>query len=110
MKNYFQYKLEIRRLSKRIKLLNNKFNKFESESNSTMEVHYASQDYHQEIFELETWIEHLQTERLRDICIKRALAMPKTTDKKYYYQYNFDDEFGDRNILTEEGFEYANKY
>lgn len=109
MDNLSEYNCEIRRLNKLLSSKNKKFNLFNKNTKFSLESHLESQHFSGEIIELEHWITHLQTERLNYICTKRHLAMPNTSDKAFYYEHNFDDEYGERNILTPEGIELVSK-
>ncbi|HLG35848.1 MAG TPA: hypothetical protein VI757_13275 [Bacteroidia bacterium] len=48
-------------------------------------------------------IEYFQTEHYKIICDSLKIPMPDLEDSKFYYRYNFDDDEGDKYILTKEG-------
>jgi hypothetical protein len=55
--------------------------------------------------ELLTWIEFLQTKYYQKKCNQLVISMPEQNDKLYYYKFDFDDDAGDRDILTILGFQ-----
>ena len=58
----------------------------------------------QEEQEIDNWINFRQTQYYQSVCQSLELPMPDRDNNEYYYKFNFDDDYGDRHILTTAGF------
>ena len=107
MIEWLKYKLELRRLGKLSEKHSRKYGVAEDRANKQGyddgELSYIGQ----EIDELENWIKFYQTQYYTRICQKLVLPMPEARNSEYYYKLNFDDDEGDRVILTPSGFNHV---
>ena len=57
----------------------------------------------QEEVEIENWIKFHQTQYLKSVCSELVIPMPEDGSGGCYYRFNFDDNEGDRLILSTAG-------
>ena len=105
MLRYISYRLSLFRL-KRIKRQN--WRKYEGEktrydlSDPYSEAEFESR-WGGELQELDMWIQFKQTEYLESECQALVLPFPEKEEGENFAIFNFDDEHGDRYILTTAG-------
>lgn len=105
MLRYISYRLTLCRL-KRIE--RQKWKKYEDEkSRYDLNDAYAEAEFESmwggELQELEMWILLTQTEYLESECQVLVLPFPRKEEGENFSIFNFDDERGDRYILTTAG-------
>jgi len=102
---YLRYKLELRRLNKFGSNLSKQRKEFEDSDEVCGPERYPDlQPILDKEWELESWIDFHQTKYYESICREMIIPMPEKNDQKLYYKFNFDDDAGDRYILTTAGF------
>lgn len=104
MIEWLKYKLELHRLGK----LSEKYSRKAAVAEDR-EIKRGYDDgelsnISQESDNLENMIKLYQSQHYTRICQKLALPMPEAFNNEYYYKFNFDDNMGDRLILTPSGF------
>lgn len=105
MFNYLKYRLKLYRLEKIDRKLSEKYMQADKRVSQKGQEDYMELGYlSNQQDEMQTWIEFFQTTYYQEKCEKFAIPLLKKEDGDYYYQFNFDDEEGDRDILTTEGF------
>lgn len=102
MVEYLRYVKELKRLSKKKHELFKKFSEIAKSYNDKEDYGHLSNLEH-ELDDLDCWIEYYKTAYLKSKADKLLVPMPATSDGEMYRSYNFDDEQGDRNILTTKG-------
>jgi hypothetical protein len=104
---YLTYRRELRRLDKIRDRHDREFDAvWEKAKNGKADENEVS-SVGQELREIENWIQYRQTQYLESICHDLILPLPERKDPKFYFQFNFDDECGDRFILTTAGIHYV---
>ena len=107
MVEWLKYKLELHRLGKLSEKHSRRYGEAKDRANKRgyddVELSYIGQ----EIDELENWIKFYQTQYYARICQSLVLPMPEVHNSEYYYKFNFDDDKGDRIILTPSGFNHV---
>jgi hypothetical protein len=104
----FQYKRTIRKLRKKQLKISKELEQVSSNVNTPENFANASLIC-QEEDKMTKWIENLQTEHLCNTCQDLLIPIPDRKDKNLYYQFNFDDDQGERYILTSIGFHHVKK-
>ncbi len=102
-----RYKIELRKLRKAQKELSEKFkhvhDRVSKEGYDDGELSYVGREEE----EITNWINYRQTQYYQQICARFIMPMPDIEDSKLYFKYNFDDDHGDRDILTTAGFHFV---
>ena len=105
MFSYIKYRLKIRRLEKIDRKLSEQYMQVDKRVGPKGQEDYFELGYlSNKQDEIQTCIEFFQTTYYQEKCKKFAIPLLKKEDGNYYYQFNFDDDEGDRDILTTEGF------
>ena len=104
MIGWLKYKLELHRLGKLSEKYSRKAGVAEDRAIKRGYDDGELSSIGQEIGNLENMIKLYQSQYYTRICQKLVLPMPETLNSEYYYKFNFDDEMGDRLILTPNGF------
>jgi len=101
-----QYKYELKRLKKsrrnilkKLRLVQNKTNERGYDDGELSSV--AQQED-----VITNWINYYQTQYYKQVCEKLIIPMPRKEDEELYYKFDFDDNYGERNILTTLGFHH----
>ncbi|MFN3784859.1 MAG: hypothetical protein ACK4R6_13150 [Spirosomataceae bacterium] len=105
MIEFVKYQYELWKLENRMKSLLKTYDFHEKRimfhsQNDLMEL--KSMD--DEVENLQKWTEFLKTEYYFKRCNKLIIPIPEKSNNSYYYEFNFDDDLGDRKIFTTEGF------
>ena len=108
MIEYLKYKRTLQKLRKRQLKISKELEQVSSRDKTPEDFAYASLIYQDEE-KVTNWIEHLQTKYYCNICQDLLIPVPDRKDKSLYYQFNFDDEEGERYILTSIGFHHIRK-
>ena len=103
MFRYVKFRIELRRLSRIQKRLDAKYKVVYEDSAKQGNDDGELSAVGQEAQEVEMWIQYRQTEYLKSICQAYIIPFPAQEDDKLYFNFNFDDEEGDRFILTTAG-------
>lgn len=102
MFEYLRYVKELQRLSKKRDKLSENFAELEKSYKGEDDQGHLSFLGH-EVYELDCWIEYYKTTYLKSKADKLLVPMPDANDAEMNRAYNFDDEQGDKNILTTKG-------
>ena len=109
MLNYLKYRYHLYLLNKSSRKLSKQFLSADKRVQNKGQYDYIGlQDISRQQNELQTWIEYIQTKYYQKKCNVYIIPMPEKDDLNYY-QYNFDDNEGEREILTIEGFHYVRR-
>jgi hypothetical protein len=103
MISYLKYRLELLRLRRVLSKHNNKFGHAHDEAKQRGFDDGELSSLGQEIDEIENWIKYQQTQYLESVCNELVIPMPEDEIAGNYYRFNFDDNEGDRLILTTAG-------
>ena len=99
-----RYKNELRKLRKAQKKLSEKYkrvhDRVSKEGLDDSELSYVGQEEE----EITNWINYRQTQYYQQVCERLIMPIQDVEDNKLYYKYNFDDDYGNRDILTTAGF------
>jgi len=99
MNEYLQYRMKLRRLRKKQLEISQKLNKINTNAKTQDDYAEASSVFQDEE-KITKWIEYLQTEFHRKICQNLGIPFLNLKDENLFYQYDFDDDEGERNIFT----------
>ena len=108
MRRYIQYWLSVSRVRKVRKKYLAELDKINNEPWSN-ETNMEGALINENVEQASAWIEYLQTKYYSDTCKYMVLPVPKENDIDMYYNYNFDDNEGDRYIFTTAGFSHIRK-
>ena len=103
MIRYLKYRLELLRLRRVLSKHDNKFERAHDEAKQRGFDDGELSFLGQEGDEIENWIKFQQTQYLKSVCNELVIPMPEDGSGGYYYRFNFDDNEGDRLILSTAG-------
>lgn len=108
MIEYLKYKWSLQKLRKAQLKISKELEQVNARA-QTQDNYAEASSLNQDEEEITSWIEHLQTKYYYNICQNLLIPIPNRDDKNLYYQYNFDDDEGERYILTSMGFHHVRK-
>lgn len=108
MLTYFQYKRSVHKLRRRQLKFSKELKKV-NENATSIDDHAEASMIFQEEIKVINRIKYIQTEYYKDLCENLAIPSPDREDKNLYFQFNFDDEEGEKLIFTVLGFQYVRK-
>ncbi|MBC8527337.1 MAG: hypothetical protein ISS28_03910 [Candidatus Cloacimonetes bacterium] len=100
----FQYKFELHKLRKVQRKLAQEYEVAEVRVKKKGFNDWELSSIAQKEDEFDKWIDYRQTQYFQRLCQRLLVPMPDIENEKLYYKFNFDDEHGDRHILTTVGF------
>ena len=103
MTRYLKYRIELRRLRRLLSKHRKKFERAHGEAKQRGFDDGELSLIGQEEDEIENWIKFHQTQYLKSVCDELVIPMPENGSGGYYYRFNFDDNEGDRLILSTVG-------
>lgn len=105
MLNNLKFRLQLIQLESHSRKLSNNYLQVEKRIKNKSQYDYLElQDILRKQVELQKWIEFQQTQHYQQNCNRYIIPMPKKEDGNYY-KFNFDDDGGDKDILTIKGFQ-----
>jgi len=107
MLRYLKYRIELRRLRKAQSRVREEYQRAYREGVQRGfddgELSIVGQDSH----ELENWVQYHQTKYLESICQALIIPLPEKQNTEFYFKFIFDDDEGDRFILTTAGIHHV---
>jgi hypothetical protein len=100
-----KFLIEIKKIRKNHSRIVKKNVLFEHNSKPYVNNEELSSLYSENV-KVENWISFIQTQYYKKKFEKLMLLMPEIENTEYYFEYNFDDEEGVRQILTRKGFHF----
>ena len=98
-----KYKSDLRKLRIEQQKLYNKFRQAHCRTKKQGFDDGELSSISQDIEELDNWTNFRQTQYYQSVSHSLELPMPDFDNNEYYYKFNFDDDYGDRHILTTAG-------
>ena len=109
MLHYLKYRLELRRLRRVLSKQDSELERARAEAKQRGFDDGELSSLGQETHEIENWTQYHQTQYLKSVCNELVIPMPEDRDGGYYYRFNFDDDEGDRLILSTVGMQFVRK-
>lgn len=104
MLELIKYKRELKRLRKAQRNISKELTHAQEKANEQGYDDGELSSVAQQEDEITNWINYYQTQYYKQVCEKLLIPMPSKEDEKLYYKFDFDDNYGERNILTTTGF------
>jgi hypothetical protein len=103
MIQFLKYRYKLIKLEHYSKILYRKHETIEENGNYNSQEYYLElDDIARQMHDLDKCIDLLKTNYYHNRCYKLDIPLPEMSDNNYY-QFNFDDDEGNRSIFTIEG-------